>query len=159
MCKQLIFAALVLFFPGWLEGNGMKAPHFLHTTESVLVENSLPFIIEPRATSLDYLNIFEMIRGRVPGVLVTGSNNNYQIRIRGSARPPLVVLDGMPFYGYNDQNINLLLGAIQPADVDYIELIKGISEAAIYGPGAGNGVIIIHTKPGEQDDLRDGKMQ
>ncbi len=95
------------------------------------------------------LNIFEMLRGRIAGVWVSGSLNNYQVRIRGSLGPPLIVIDGLPFYGYNDQRINDLLNIIPPADVDYIEVVKSLAKAAIYGPGAGNGVIIVHTKTGE----------
>jgi TonB-dependent starch-binding outer membrane protein SusC len=37
---------------------------------------------------------------------------------------------------------------IPPQDVDYIEIIKNVANAAIYGRNAGNGVIVVHTKRG-----------
>jgi outer membrane receptor for ferrienterochelin and colicin len=105
-------------------------------------------IIDQRNMGTAFLNVFEMIQGRVPGVWVSGSNNNYQVRIRGAMRPPLVVVDGMIFRDFDDQQLNNILGSIPPMDVDYIEVLKSIAQAAIYGPGAGNGVIVVHTKRG-----------
>lgn len=96
-----------------------------------------------------FLNIFEMIRGRVPGLWVSGQLFNYQIRIRAALGPPLVVVNGMPYYGYDDRQINELLMIIPPMDVDYIRVIKNPGQASMYGPGAGNGVILIRTKRGE----------
>ena len=108
-------------------------------------------IIENPPTGPVFLNIFEMIRGRVPGVWVTGQFFQYQVRIRGAMGPPLVVVDGMSYYGYDDQQINDLLMIIPPMDVDYIQIIKDPGLAAMYGPGAGNGVILIHTKRGSSE--------
>lgn len=99
-----------------------------------------------------FLNVFEMIQGRVPGVWVSGSSNNYRIRVRGAMQPPLVVVDGMIFRHFEDQQLNNILGSIAPADVDYIEVLKSIAQTAIYGPGAGNGVIVVHTKQGSSPE-------
>jgi hypothetical protein len=109
-------------------------------------------IIDERVTGPGFLNIFEMIQGRVPGVWVSGSFNNYQVRIRGAMRPPLVVIDGMVFRDFDDQQLNNILGSVPPMDVDYIEVIKSIAQAAIYGPGAGDGVIVVHTKRGDSPE-------
>ena len=98
-----------------------------------------------------FTDIFQMLQGRIAGVWVTGSVNNYRIRVRNAAAPPLVVLDGIVFYGYNDQAVNDLLMSIPPSAVEYIEVLKNIADAAIYGPGAGNGVIVVHTLPGEEE--------
>jgi len=99
--------------------------------------------------NVGFRSLAEVLIGRVAGVQVTGSYYDYQIRIRGALRPPLIVLDNMPFYSYNDDMINSLLQSISIFDVASIEVIKNIAQAAIYGPGAGNGVILIETKPGE----------
>lgn len=111
-----------------------------------------PNIIDQGSTGAAFLSVFEMIRGRVPGVWVSGSNNNYQIRIRGAMGPPLVVVDGMIFRNFEDQELNNVLGSVPPSDVDYIEVLKSIDQTAIYGPGAGNGVIVVHTKRGDSPD-------
>lgn len=103
-----------------------------------------------------YLHPAEMIIGRVAGVWVTGSYNYYQIRIRGAVGPPLLVIDNMPFYNYDDAALNDLLWTIPPADIDRIEVIKNIAGAAIYGSQAGNGVIRIVTRRG-WDETTEGE--
>ncbi len=95
-----------------------------------------------------YLHPAEMIIGRVAGVWVSGSYNYYEIRVRGAMGPPLLVIDNMPFYNYDDEAINDLLWTIPPADISRIEVIKSIAGAAIYGGQAGNGVIRIVTRRG-----------
>jgi outer membrane receptor protein involved in Fe transport len=93
-----------------------------------------------------YLNIFQMIQGRVAGVQVSGSGSNYRLRIRGATGPPLVVIDGIPFMGYSDAYLNHLLLSISPADVDYIEIRKRITSSFIYGAGSRRGVIVVRTR-------------
>ena len=99
-----------------------------------------------------HMDIFQMIMGRVAGVFVSGGPAFYQIRIRGALRPPLVVVDGMRFFSEDDASINSLLMSIPVQDVDAIEVIKNPATGLIYGPGAGNGVIVIHTKRGFSDE-------
>lgn len=84
-----------------------------------------------------YPNIYEMIRGQVPGVQVNGST----ILIRGqssinSGNEPLFVVDGM---------VVPTIGNISPREVQSITVLKG-GEAAIYGVRASNGVIVITLK-------------
>jgi TonB-dependent SusC/RagA subfamily outer membrane receptor len=87
-------------------------------------------------------NILEAIKGRVPGVLVTGNS----VVIRGpstllGSNDPLILVDGVPTFG-TDALFN-----IPPQDVERIEFLKGPS-AAIYGIRGANGVIAIYTKRG-----------
>jgi TonB-dependent starch-binding outer membrane protein SusC len=89
-----------------------------------------------------YNSIYDMMRGELPGVVVTGNN----VRIREASTilgesEPLYVVDGTPI-----TNIE----SIQPQMVKTIEVLKG-SAASIYGTRGSNGVIII--------TLKDGKMQ
>ncbi|RYF23065.1 MAG: SusC/RagA family TonB-linked outer membrane protein [Flavobacteriales bacterium] len=60
----------------------------------------------------------------------------------GGHNDPLIVLDGMVFYGE--------LSEINPDDVGQIDVLKDASAAAIYGSRAASGVIIITTKKGKQ---------
>lgn len=98
--------------------------------------------------SASYLNVFEMIVGRVAGVSVMGGPGFYRVRVRGAMGPPLLVIDNMPFFGYDDRALNDVVQIIPPQDVDYIEIIKNVANAAIYGRNAGNGVIVVHTRRG-----------
>ena len=94
-----------------------------------------------------YLHPAEMLIGRVPGVRVTGSYNFYRIRIRGAMGPPLLVIDEVPFYNYNDEALNSLLWSIPVVDIGRIEVLKNVADASMYSQ-AGNGVIRVVTRRG-----------
>lgn len=84
-----------------------------------------------------YRNIYDMIRGRFPGVVVNGKN----VRIQGinswsGNNQPLFIVNGMPLNSI--ENIN-------PAEVESISLLKGPS-TAIYGARGVNGVFVINLK-------------
>lgn len=82
-----------------------------------------------------YTNIYDMIRGRVPGVQVTGNT----IVIRGInsinlSSDPLLVVDGIVVNSIDN---------ISPQQVKSITVLKG-PDAAIYGSRGANGVILIN---------------
>jgi TonB-linked SusC/RagA family outer membrane protein len=58
------------------------------------------------------------------------------------ANAPLIVLDGMIYYGD--------LTDVNPNDIQAFDVLKDASSAAIYGSRASNGVIIITTKKGKR---------
>ena len=85
-------------------------------------------------SNASYTNIYDMIRGKVPGVQVTGN----KITIRGvssinSSTDPLLVVDGVVVYTIDN---------ISPRQVKSITVLKG-SDAAIYGSRGAAGVIMI----------------
>ncbi|PWJ56910.1 TonB-linked SusC/RagA family outer membrane protein [Dyadobacter jejuensis] len=93
----------------------------------------------------------EALAGRVAGVQVTsndgqpGSLPNIVIRGANSLtqdNSPLYVIDGFPIES-NDNN------ALNPADIESIDILKDASATAIYGSRGANGVIMITTKSGK----------
>jgi TonB-dependent SusC/RagA subfamily outer membrane receptor len=81
-----------------------------------------------------YQDIYDMIRGRVAGVEVSGKS----IKIRGSnslniSTEPLFVVDGVIVKDIED---------IDPVMVKSIEVLKG-PDATVYGTRGSNGVIVI----------------
>jgi TonB-dependent starch-binding outer membrane protein SusC len=106
------------------------------------------------------------LQGQAAGVqVVQGSGlagSGSVIRIRGIASvganaDPLYVVDGIPIttdnflQEANWQNgamNNNPLSAINPADIESIEILKDASAAGIYGSRGSNGVILITTKRG-----------
>ena len=95
------------------------------------------------AQEKQYGDIFEMIRGRVPGVTVGQADPGEmpRITIRGigtnsDQTQPLFIVDGLQV-----DNI----ASIDPNNVDQIDIIKD-GTSAIYGVQGANGVIIITTK-------------
>ena len=168
MFKRMLFSTMILLLAGSVAGyaaaNGrgdepVKPPK-MEQLQPVPIVPLRPLqslsggfprvdaVIYSNYITASYLNIFEMIVGRVPGVWVTGGPNFYRVRIRNAQGPPLIVIDEMPFYNNSDREVNNLIQIIPPQDVDYIEVIKNFSGASRYGLNAGNGVIVIRTKRG-----------
>ena len=103
------------------------------------------------------VNTQDMLKGKVPGLLVTpgdgGPGSGSRIRIRGSAslnasNDPLIVIDGVPIAQGAGGAMSNPLDLLNPDDVESFTILKDASAAAIYGSRASNGVIIITTKKG-----------
>jgi TonB-linked SusC/RagA family outer membrane protein len=96
------------------------------------------------------VNIQQALNGKISGVNVSTVNSgvfeNAKINIRGirsltGNNQPMLVVDGAPTpLGY--------LSSIPPDDVQSLTVLKSAASAAIYGPDAVNGVIVITTKRG-----------
>ena len=93
------------------------------------------------------------LAGQAPGLSVTqGSGrpgaDGGSLRVRGQGTlnnaNPLVVIDGV----VGDMNL------INPQDVESISVLKDAASASIYGSRAANGVILITTKKGKNDDFK-----
>ncbi|MEM7484430.1 MAG: TonB-dependent receptor [Bacteroidota bacterium] len=96
--------------------------------------------------------VADILQGRLPGVtsnLASGRpGSNRVIRIRGAnsinaSNEPLVVIDGL---------IGADITALNPNNIQSIEVLKDASSTAIYGSRGANGVIIITTKTGRAGD-------
>lgn len=95
-------------------------------------------------------NIATMLEGKVAGVQITTDGQpgaDPTVRIRGIGSfgntSPLYVIDGVP--------MGTTLRDFSPNDIESIQVLKDASAAAIYGSRAGNGVVIITTKQGKQN--------
>jgi len=95
-----------------------------------------------------------LLQGKVAGLTISkpGSdpNDGYVIRLRGISTiganaEPLVVIDGVAGGS---------LDAIDPNDIETIDVIKDGAAAAIYGTRGSSGVILITTKSGNPGDTR-----
>lgn len=78
-------------------------------------------------------------KGNDASIQLRGQNSLYT---DGGHNSPLIILDGMTFFGE--------LSEINPDDIGQIDVLKDASSAAIYGAKAASGVIIITTKKGKQ---------
>ena len=96
------------------------------------------------------VNIQQALNGKISGLNISTVNSgvfeNSKINIRGirsltGNNQPMLVVDGAPTpLGY--------LSSIPPGDVASLTVLKSAASAAIYGPDAVNGVIVITTKRG-----------
>jgi len=105
----------------------------------------------------------QAMQGKVSGVRVINSNaapgGGFDIQIRGvgsltSSGYPLVVVDGMPLQDESFVAEGNPFNAINPNDIESVEILKDASSAAIYGARAANGVVLITTKRGKEGKPR-----
>ncbi|MBH8559618.1 SusC/RagA family TonB-linked outer membrane protein [Hymenobacter negativus] len=103
----------------------------------------------------------QALQGRAAGVTVTqnsgapGGAGGTQVRVRGITsagnNSPLYVVDGFPLPSSDagGNSVENQLNAINPNDIETIDVLKDASATAIYGLRAANGVVIITTKRGK----------
>ena len=106
------------------------------------------------------------LQGRAAGVQVISNSGapggGIAIRVRGnsslnSGNSPLYVIDGVPIESNSQSTLNGSeshglnpLSAINPNDIESIEILKDAASTAIYGSRAANGVVLITTKRGKE---------
>ncbi len=119
-------------------------------------------------------SVDQAMQGRIAGVQVTQASNEpgggLSIRIRGASsvnagNEPLYVIDGLPIDNSEGltgtgtsavaevgANLNAKnpLNALNPNDIQSIEILKDASATAIYGSRGANGVVLITTKKGSK---------
>lgn len=95
-------------------------------------------------------NALEALQGKAAGVDITTNERPGvmgDVRIRGNrslnaSQSPLYVVDGVPL---NSGGID----AINPRDIEKIDILKDASATAIYGSRGANGVVLVTTKGGK----------
>ncbi|GAB3823192.1 SusC/RagA family TonB-linked outer membrane protein [Hymenobacter jeollabukensis] len=106
----------------------------------------------------------QALQGQAAGVQVTAPSGapgaGINVRIRGTATTglnpsPLYVIDGVPVLPTYEQELAVgsqrpnPLNALNPNDIESIDILKDGAAAAIYGLRAANGVVVITTKRGK----------
>lgn len=117
-------------------------------------------------------SVDQLIAGRAAGVQITQASaepgGGVTIRIRGANsinanNEPLYVIDGLPIDNspvvpnspvITDGAVRNPLNALNPADIESIEILKDASATAIYGSRGANGVILVTTKKGTKGKLK-----
>jgi TonB-linked SusC/RagA family outer membrane protein len=120
------------------------------------------------------------LQGRVPGLYIQQTSgipgSNSTVRIMGqnsilSGNDPFIVVDGVPISSTSLTSIDMGGGALgnpangpgqglspfnalNPADIESIEILKDADATAIYGSRGANGVILITTKKGKAGDTK-----
>ncbi len=94
---------------------------------------AIDFANNPGAQSAQ--SVLQVLQGRVPGLMVTGSPPNMTAQIRGQGSP-LFIVDG--------QRVDIeYVSSLISSDIELVEVFKG-AEAAIFG--SSGGAIAIYTK-------------
>lgn len=104
-------------------------------------------------------SVASALDGAAPGIQVTsgggqpGSSPDIMVRGMGSisaSSSPLIVLDGAPYSG--------ALNSINPNDIEDLVILKDATTQAIYGARSANGVILVTTKRGSGDEIKEGNL-
>lgn len=115
-------------------------------------------------------NVLSVVQGRMAGVNITqgsgvpGGGYNIQIRgvnsLRRAGNYPMYIIDGVPVSAETPSTLGGTiqpyaeispLNAINPNDIESIEILKDADATAIYGSRGANGVILVTTKRGKVD--------
>lgn len=116
------------------------------------VTGSVSRVITQDLEAVPAYNVLQAVKGRAAGVRVVSNsgapNSRVEVQIRGGNsmignNSPLYVVDGFPIAG----GIQFL----NPSDIESMDILKDASSTAIYGSRGANGVVIITTKKGKQD--------
>lgn len=103
-------------------------------------------------------NLDQALVGQVSGMHVRASTGDpssakeADIRIRGIQGSPLLVIDGIPRFGNNTSDGEMRLSDLNPDDIESISILKDAAAAAVYGARAANGVILVKTKRGTNEE-------
>lgn len=122
------------------------------TVKKESLTGSLQTLKSDKITNVTTPNVENMLTGKAPGVYVApggsqpGAEGKIIIRgkstINGST-DPLWVIDGV-IVGSN-------AGALNPADIEAMTILKDAASTAIYGSQGANGVIVVTTKKAGKD--------
>ncbi len=99
------------------------------------------------------VDVFGALQSQATGVNITQNSGqpgeSFKINIRGlgttGSTTPLYVIDGIP---------GGTITALDPSDVESVDVLKDAASAAIYGARAANGVLIVTTKQGKAGKLK-----
>ena len=116
--------------------------------KKVNLTGSVASISNEELTRVPVANSSNLLSGRAPGVITRQNSGlpggeDTQIRIRGFANSPLILVDG----------VQTDFSRVDPNDIESVNVLKDAS-AAVYGARAGNGVILITTKRGKEGKPR-----
>jgi len=115
------------------------------------VTGALTRVGEKELNAKPVSNAFEALQGKAAGVDITSSERPGtvgSIMIRGTrslnaSSAPLYVVDGVPLQAGG-------IEALNPRDIESIDILKDASSTAIYGSRGANGVVLVTTKRGQE---------
>ena len=118
-----------------------------------ILTSSVSLVKGDDLTNEPVLNATQALQGKAAGVHIISSDApgvSSQVIIRGlgtiqAGREPLYVVDGILTNNIN--NINT-------ADIETISILKDAASLAIYGNRGANGVIIVSTKKGKEEEIK-----
>ncbi|GAB3667884.1 hypothetical protein GCM10028791_43450 [Echinicola sediminis] len=119
------------------------------TTTKAKMVGAVSSLGKEKLEETPFYNVGSALQGQVPGLVVQnnggGPGSKPNISIRG-AGAPLYVIDGVIT---TEQDFNTL----NSNDIETISFLKDAAATAVYGSKAGNGIVLVTTKRGEEGKL------
>ncbi len=131
MATVFVFAAIAACAPARKSGDTATKPEVTAGDIEKHPNESIEMLLQRKASGL-------LVKQTPDGIALTVRGVS---SFDGSAKPPLWILNGMPF----SPGPGGVISGIDPYEIESIKLLRG-SDAAIYGIDAANGVIVITTK-------------
>ncbi len=143
-----------------------------YTVKDQLRTGSIARVTTKEIENQPVSNALSTIQGRMAGVNITqgggvpGGGYNVQIRgtnsLRRAGNYPMYIINGVPVSLEGNALAPAImplgefnpLSAINPADIESIEILKDADATAIYGSRGSNGVILITTRKAKSGDKR-----
>lgn len=140
--EKKIVVKMELVTKNYSEEDELANDGFRHIPKQFRAKAISRLKMEVETEMASYNSVWDMIKGRCPGVVV----NDNQVFMRegltgnlsGQSQPAIIVINGV-------QVPSSSLDDVDPRDVKSVSLLKG-GAAAVYGGSGGNGVVVIKTK-------------
>ena len=125
------------------------------------ISGSVSTVKAEKLENVPAVSFDQALQGATPGMTVISNSGEPSkpavFQIRGtnsinSGTSPLFILDGVPITS-SDFN------AVNPADIESINVLKDASSTSIYGARAANGVVVITTKRGTSTEKVDVSLR
>ncbi len=122
------------------------------TQKKINLSGSVASVGSQKIANRPVMNLGQALIGAAPGVRVTQGSGNpgsesigIQVRGQGSFNnsSPLILVDG----------VQADMAPLNTDDVESVTILKDASAAAIYGSRAANGVVLVTTKKGKQNEF------
>ncbi|MDT0643748.1 TonB-dependent receptor [Zunongwangia sp. F363] len=122
------------------------------------ISGSVSRISAEEFENVPQVSVDQLMQGRAAGVAVTKNSGQpgsaVSVRIRGvnsitGSSEPLYIIDGVPVSGEAGSEGLSPLAALNPNDIESVNVLKDASATAIYGSRGSNGVVLITTKKGK----------
>ncbi len=134
--------------------------------DSMKVDRASQFVSE-----FNYLHLDELVLGKFAGTWVTQASgapgSDYSMRVRGTGSifggaEPLYVINGIPHYNAVNSSAHIygsgvdFLSLIDPNNIKEIKILSNVIAIAQYGSRGANGVILVETRDGADENFSIG---
>ncbi len=121
-----------------------------HKKNMLYARPSSRIILDTLLANRGYTNIIDLLRGRVPNFEVSSEEGSPKVYLRGRATglsKSAAMSNAANFMVDGSSVSQAYVEAINPTDIAFVDILRGLSETSVYGEYGRNGLIMIYLKP------------